>query len=97
MGIFIFLVILTIFFSIFYLLRFSRNKKFFLCSFCFIFFASLIIYNFKGNKNSFSYSNKLEKQIILPVDTKASKDFENNDQIKIIQNLEKKKLVKKFN
>ena len=63
MGIFIFLVILTIFFSIFYLLRFSRNKKFFLCSFCFIFFASLIIYNFKGNKNSFSYSNKLEKQI----------------------------------
>ena len=33
-------------------------------------------------KEILSLADKLEKQIILPVDTKASKDFENNDQIK---------------
>ena len=33
-------------------------------------------------KEILSLADKLEKQIILPVDTKASKDFEKNDQIK---------------
>ncbi len=33
-------------------------------------------------KEILSLADKLEKQIILPTDTKASKDFENNDQIK---------------
>ena len=33
-------------------------------------------------KEILSLAEKLEKQIILPFDTKASKDFENNDQIK---------------
>jgi len=33
-------------------------------------------------KEILSLADKLEKQIILPVDTKASKDFEMNDQIK---------------
>ena len=33
-------------------------------------------------KEILSLADKLEKQIILPSDTKASKDFENNDQIK---------------
>ena len=33
-------------------------------------------------KEILSLADKLEKQIILPFDTKASKDFENNDQIK---------------
>ena len=91
MGIFIFLVILTIFFSIFYLLRFSRNKKFFLCSFCFIFFASLIIYNFKGNKNSFSYSNKLEKQIrVLSKDPEKFADLNPKEIVFFLENKLKK-------
>jgi len=92
MGIFIFLVILTIFFSIFYLLRFSRNKKFFLFSFCFIFFASLIIYNFKGNKNSFSYSNKLEKQIrVLSKDPEKFADLNPKEIVFFLENKLKKK------
>ena len=92
MGIFIFLVILTIFFSIFYLLRFSRNKKFFLFSFCFIFFASLIIYNFKGNKNSFSYSNKLEKQIrLLSTDPEKFADLNPKEIVFFLENKLKKK------
>tara|TARA_B100000886_G_scaffold59076_1_gene36518 strand:- start:515 stop:1702 length:1188 start_codon:yes stop_codon:yes gene_type:complete len=33
-------------------------------------------------KEILSLADKLDKQIILPVDTKASKDFEHNDQIK---------------
>ena len=36
----------------------------------------------KNAKEILSLADKLEKQIILPSDTKASKDFENNDQIK---------------
>ena len=60
-----FLVLVTtiIFFSIFYLLDFSKNKKNFIFFFTFIFLASFTIYNFTGNKNSFSYNIKLEKQI----------------------------------
>jgi len=60
-----FLVLVTtiIFFSIFYLLDFSKNKKNFIFFFTFIFLASFTIYNFIGNKNSFSYNVKLEKQI----------------------------------
>ena len=60
---FLALVITIIFFSIFYLLDFSKNKKNFIFFFTFIFLASFTIYNFTGNKSSFSYNVKLEKQI----------------------------------
>ena len=50
---FLFLATLTIFFSIFYLLKFSKNKKIFFSFFALIFLASLSIYSFKGNKTSF--------------------------------------------
>ena len=59
---FLFLATLTIFFSIFYLLKFSKNKKIFFF-FALIFLASLSIYSFKGNKTFFSYNFELEKQI----------------------------------
>ena len=42
-------------------------------------------------KEILSLADKLEKQIILPSDTKASKDFENNDQI--IRHLDEKQDV----
>ena len=63
MGVFFILTTLIILFSIFYLLKFSKNKKFFFFFFSSIFLVSFIIYNFTGNKNSFSYNYELEKQI----------------------------------
>ena len=88
MGVFLVLVALVIFFSIFYLLNFSKNKKIFFFFFTFIFSTSLLIYNFKGNKISFSYNFELEKQIKELI--KDPNNFANIEPRKIIFFLENK-------
>ena len=62
---FLFLILVTsiIFFSIFYLLPPHKNKKTFTIFFTFIFLTSFTLYLFKGNKISFSYNDKLDKEI----------------------------------
>ena len=88
MGVFFILTTLIILFSIFYLLKFYKNKKFFFLFFSFIFLVSFTIYNFTGNKNSFSYNNELEKQINELI--KDPNQFENIEPKEIIFFLENK-------
>ena len=88
MGVFFILTTLIILFSIFYLLKFYKNKKFFFLFFSFIFLVSFTIYNFTGNKNSFSYNNELEKQIKELI--KDPNQFENIEPKEIIFFLENK-------
>ncbi len=88
MGIFLLLINFVIFISIFYLQKLSTNKKKFSFFFCFILFTSLIIYNFKGNKNSFSYTYKLEKEI--SESTNDPEKFANLNPRKIVFFLENK-------
>ena len=94
MGTFLLLINFVIFISIFYLQKLSTNKKIF-HFFCFILFTSLIIYNFKGNKNSFSYTYKLEKEI--SESTNDPDKFANLNPRKIVFFLEKNKLKKQPN
>ena len=61
MILFFILICLTIFFSIWYLLNFKKNKKSFLFFFLFIFATSFSLYNFKGNKSSFSYTYEVRE------------------------------------
>ena len=94
MGVFFILTTLIILFLIFYFLKFYKNKKFFFLFFSFIFLVSFTIYNFTGNKNSFSYNNELEKQINELI--KDPNQFENIEPKEIIFFLENK-LKKKPN
>ena len=86
MAIFLVLATSIIFFSIFYLFKFSKNKKLFLFCFTFVFFLSFSIYYLKGNKSSFSYNIELEKEIKEFI--KNPDDFTNIDPKKIIFFLE---------
>ena len=83
---FLFLATLTIFFSIFYLLKFSKNKRFF------FFFALifLLVYRFIVSKEikTFSYNFELEKQIKELI--KNPDSFANIEPKKIIFFLENK-------
>ena len=82
MVVFFILTTLIILFSFFYLLKFSKNKNIFLFFFSSTFLVSFTIYNFTGNKNSFSYNNELEKQIKELI--KDPNQFENIEPKEII-------------